>query len=78
MKKPPNMDKQRFWRLHDGALCLEGYSIRIVRPGFGGLPFGLEHDGRRMFSYNTLACAKLDGERQAGEIDEFEPVPVGE
>ena len=64
----------RKWMSHDGALCLHGYPVRVVRPGPSLFPFGLEHDGRTTFGYMTLNAAKTDGERRADEIDQFEDV----
>ncbi len=64
------MTKRR-WVKHNGKLCLEGYPIRIIRPGPNGRAFGLEHDGRTTLAYETLAMPKLDTKRQADEIDEF-------
>jgi hypothetical protein len=64
--------KERTFVRHRGALCLEGYPIRISRPGPNGWPWGLEHDGQPTQTYVLLAVAKLGAFERADEIDEFE------
>lgn len=58
-------------RRDGGALCLAGHPFRVVRPGPGRAPFGLEQDGWPPLPFFTLASAKLDALRRARELDEF-------
>ena len=64
---------KREWQYHDGKLCMLGYPIFIEKHNAAISPFVLHAEGRNLIHCQTLAMAKLDGERIAGEIDEFEP-----
>ena len=62
------------WILRDdGALCAEGYPIRIRQTPKAELYFTLECDGRQPMTSHTLQFLKLEAERLASEIDEFQP-----
>lgn len=60
----------KIWIAHEGALCLTGYPIRIVRGK--KLAWLLKEEGLRSAEYGSLAMAKLGGETYAKELDEFE------
>lgn len=60
------------WIRHDGALCLHGYAIRIVR-GDSSV-WKVVQDGVRTSNTESLAYSKFLGEDWAAEMDEFEGV----
>ncbi len=76
-KKQPSGDEavtfKWLLREEDGALCLDGYPIRIIRR-HGMLPFTLVSDFHgTQLPYATLAGAQLDAYRLVEEIECFTP-----
>ena len=65
----------QIWILRDdGALCMDGYPIRITRDKPEIAPFWLGSDFHgKTLPYFTLESAKLSAKRLADEIDEFTP-----
>lgn len=69
MVNHPN--RSQWLKSADGALCLDGYPIRIRQNAGDKPPFTLECDGRAPMAYWTLKSAQQDAKRLRDELDAF-------
>jgi hypothetical protein len=61
------------WILIAGALCLADHQDICIKMAGPDMPYRLFSPVSDGLPYWTLESAKMDGERQAREIDQFAP-----
>jgi len=62
----------RKWiRISEGVIGLEGVGIQVRYDAGKDMPFVLVDQRGAELGYGTLECAKMDGRRKAGELEQL-------